>query len=209
MIYKNGIVKGTELNESYANFTVQGSLNIEDNIVSGFSKSNYITIPNMSFGSSTWDVYFSVKTASDINTNQGILSFSSGYTFGFVVAEGDCLISLGEGGSSFSIGEKRVAITANTSYDFKISFDGTAYTLSILENGIYVIKGTINSSTKLPLNLGTMRVGLHRHGNSFFLGTFDLSKFSIVVGEKTIYSPAVNKASISDYQITANEFYEI
>ena len=169
-------------------FEVVGNPVISDSgVASGFSASNYVTKENVIISNNNWEFILRFTT-NDASKNQGILSFSSGYTVGAIInPDGNSFyVSLGQG-SSFNIGEFGFAVSKNKTYTIKIGYDGQKYFISELVNNEFVLRASKVSTLLIPTNLGTLRLGLHRGGGSFLNGSIDLKQFKIYTDNNLVF----------------------
>lgn len=179
----------------YDNYNKAGavSTNIATGLVSGFSASNYLSLPSaFSPNGSTWEYYIKFTTGSDVSTSQGLtsaLGTSNGCT-PFYVDTGNLACFLSSNGSSWDIALKEtvMAVATNTTYKMKAEFTGTAYNWYLWQNDDWSLVKTISSSTATYDGL-TMILGSNRGQNNPFLGTIDLSETYIKINGSIWWSP--------------------
>lgn len=173
------------------NATVVGSPTITDNVVSGFSSSNYLTAPEVfNPGTSPWEMVWSITTSNDFSTTyQEIFAQAN---VGFTAVDGyDLRTDLGRIG--LYVDEKYYLSTTtlqnNTKYLIKMEYTGSFYKLSYsTDNGTNWIEdfniastgiGTPNLST--PQYIG--KWGYNTSPNPF-KGSIDLSQSYIKINGK-------------------------
>lgn len=170
---------GTKLNA-----TVVGNFaRINKGVASGFSKSQYLVLPN-NFdvaGGRTWEMLYKFTTGSDVSTGQ-TLTGTNYYRFDPVcIFLEDAKFGLdfcsGTGTNIFSkTGAYKVL--PNTDYWIKVSFDGSKYALAYSLDGVDYIEDISYATTKVvysqPLTIGIQCASNNGSFSSPFLGTIDL-----------------------------------
>ena len=210
MIYKSGVIKGTEFNEVLQNFTVKGNLVIEDNIASSFSATNHIILPQLPIPQTSYEIlvkFYIINWGSSAGrvlgnsmTNIHSPQLETPHTSR---AKMNCLHpSAAYGWKSFNI---NYTIEKNTWYWAKIVWDGAKTYCYMSSNGVDFTSGGSVAATDCgwdePLCLGYDMTGPLN-------GKIDLNEFYIKMDGKLVYVPALTP-SISSYQFIAEDFYEI
>lgn len=218
-IYKTSIVTATEFNESYSNLIRKGSPIISDSgIASGFSASNYFQL-NKPFNpkSTLWSISVKVTTGV-VNANNYILgNFGNTYTNApqiGVASTANWKIYLPTTNAIGGINATGTyTVLANTDYWLKIYYTGTSYCLDYSLDGInFVTDITLTSAYLLRDVTEGFNIGFNQWSatsTEYWRGSIDLNSLIIRMNDKIVYSPAMNKATVSSYQTTANTFYEI
>ena len=140
------------------NVTVVGSPTINNGVVSGFSSTNYLLLPNtFNPASSVWKKYFKIKTPSDISKNIAIVGSKESQDFQHSAAgisnnaHWTCWLS--SNGTSWDIAkgtEGTYVVQPDTVYWVTLEFTGSAYILKYSLNGIdYIQDVIINTETTI------------------------------------------------------------
>lgn len=193
--------KETEIKQ-VPNGNVVGSPIVINNVMSGFSASNYLILPN-SFNVSQnkkWEIITKVTTGSTIEENASIFaSINDGADALWLETRSSKHWGLAlTSGSGWTIANHAVGsytVQTNTDYWLKLSFNGNAYSLSYSLDGVdYVTDITINSSTSirtLPL-----AVGIVKGGDAWkcpWNGSIDLSQSYITIDSDLWWSGITDK----------------
>lgn len=203
------------------NVTVVGSPTINEGVVSGFSASNYLVLPeNFDVtGGKTWQMFYKIRTGSDVKSIQSvtgtnyyrydpvaILVESSKFELDICSATGTTLFN--KAGT--------YTVLPNTDYWIKMSFDGAKYTFDYSLDGISYINDISYSSTtsvySQPLAIGIQCASSNGSFSSPWLGSIDLSQSYIKINGKEWWhgTKAVeSNSSDYDYYIDRNKAYNI
>ena len=175
------------------NALVIGSPTItKQGVVSGFSTSNYLSLPETfaPVSGNVWEIGFKVTTGSNVTTQQTVLGCTPPNCGGMWLGLGRSStakfdFSAGSGTSSSS--DWNIAshiagsttITTNTTYYIKIVFTGSEYKVLISTNNIDWITDILVTSSVVP-SAYTNRIGIVLSGGSSYvypwLGSIDLSE---------------------------------
>ena len=175
--------------------TVTGTLTNSSGVLSGFSTSNYATLPNnfdVSNGE-TWEMVFNVSTGNDATTNQYFIGSNIAGSYDPVIIgiynnNFAAYINFSSSGPSTAI-TTSVAPQADSEYTIKLEFTGSEYNLYIND----VLSGTVTSSS----NLWTSNIilGVQAYGSSTlsspWLGSIDLNNSYIKIDDKIWWSGLV------------------
>lgn len=174
----------TKSEYTYDNFTTTGSPTISaDGIVSGFSRYNYISLPEIfNPGASTWEQQIKFTTGSSLSySHQRLTGTPTDMKGGAnIVIQSDKLeLWLTSTNNSWNIytGDYPSAsiLQTNTTYWVKLIFDGSKYVLSYSTDGTsFTDIITVNNSTAVT-STQAMSFGAGS-GNSPFYGSIDLSE---------------------------------
>lgn len=182
------------------NINAIGNLINSEGVISGFSTSNYATVPNTFnfLDASTYKVKVKFTTGSNISTVQCI--FNSLYTIFLFIQNGSFKFGLGNG-SSWSILDYSTVISsvsANTEYLFELEFTGTQYLIKLNNELLY----TVTSTNKIGSGSSKFTLGIASDITSPFFGTIDLNSCNISVDDKVAWQgvtyPVIESTS-SDY----------
>lgn len=182
----NDVTKYAHSTFDLSKFTVVGSPNItDDGIASGFTTSDYVSLPSHYTLGTDFVVYFPF-ILSDLTTETNIYRIQSGGTFralvNFVPAYG-VLVNMSDGTNSMSPGGNKYAITtaeltANELYIAVIKLKNQTCHYGCIHNGVYTEAGTIeNFALDMP-EFNTVLIG--KGGTGTFTGSIDLKYFKFV-----------------------------
>lgn len=170
------------------NVTVVGSPTIVDNVVSGFSSANYLTLPELFRPENNpWERVICFTTGSDVANAQMLnyINYASEQVAGAYIQiyQSKMNMQLSSNGSSWDISSNTSAITTllpNTSYYAKLRFTGSEYQMLLSTTGEFkgeeTLEAIVASSTPIyQSNTGADRLG-YRVGSQVFTGSIDLSK---------------------------------
>lgn len=170
------------------NVTVVGNPTIVNNVASGFSTANYLTLPELFRPeNSPWERVICFTTGSNVSNAQ-MLNYinlaSSSVSGAFLsVYASKIYMSLSSNGSSWNIVNDSVGTTTiqpNTTYFIKLRFTGSEYqkwlSMTGKFNGEETLENTVVSSTPIyQANSEKDRLGA-RVDAQVFTGSIDLSK---------------------------------
>lgn len=199
MIYKNGILKGNEFNEIKQNFNIIGNPIISNKILYDTSKNNYVSFNINSSSNITFQIGFKYKTVSQ--AYNGLISKESpGFQF-YTKKDTDSLIM--ELFSNTPI-ITFTDLVDDRDYILSFSYSNSTFTATLYSSVDSVSK--TYSGVDFDMS-GTWRLGITQSGNYGYDGFIYMDKILITSNGKS-YAPAIS-TSVSSYQITCEEFYEI
>ena len=192
-------------------FTIVGNPTItNDGIVSGFSKNDYLYIPNsLSNTYNTFEIMFKFHTAA---TRAGAYIIGGGAnSHNFLIAwtgAGYFSLFLSSDNSTWDVAysvTSKMHVVPNSDYWMKFIFDGTKYIVYISTDGInYSPEILVNSSVKanIPTNLllGCVWGGVTNY-------TYTLSELSIIKDGKEVFNGKKTKIDVikaDNYEITGS-----
>lgn len=205
MIYKNSTICGNEFNEGGANYTLVGSsVQVsDDGIASNFTTTSYIQLPTIYTNRKDFEINLGKIKSPSNNARSIIVGASRGHGFGIGFYNYTIYVtSFSERFATYYTS----ALTANTDYYIKGGVSGSNAYVSYSLNGTdWTTKTAALTNAYTQLN---EFIGVYdgQYPPSY---SIDLKQITFSVDGKVAYAFATNKASISSYQITANEFYEI
>lgn len=180
---------GVFLNKAYpmAKYTVVGSPTIVDGVVSEFSGSNYLSLPNFA-PERSWEICFKVKMGSNVSLAK---YFFGSISYGIVLGNTDnpsgaFKVFLSSNGTSWDIGQLSTSIhnPVNSIRYVKIGFTGTKYYIEQSEDGItYIYRAELNSTKKIysvPIRIGNS----YESSTRYWQGYIDLNKTYIKINNK-------------------------
>ena len=217
MIYKNGIIVSKEFNESFGDYTVIGTPTINGTILTDCSKTSYIKysfpmvirtsdsvvtfcgsyiIPDTSavlwvVNNDYWRIRIEARTSSILFTNSSFAGIKLSYP------------------SNVSIGDKLY---------YRATYTNGAQTLDVYKDEEKILSGTSSHENYDTWNINGEYVKISNICLGGYSGSYstslsgntvqDLADFLVLVDDKPVFFPKI-KPTISNYQTTAIEFYEI
>ena len=194
----------------YNNYNVFGNPTIDTTagIVSGFSTSNYLQLPEaFNPGNNPWEMIIKIRTASDLQAWQEIFHSSvapnnSGrYGISVIVDSGNFELDISTDGSSW-IGSDHgtFVLSENTNYWVKVGWNSNEYYLEYSTNGAdYIRDITYTVSNNLP-NLTNSWIGIYRNSDYMYpmLGSIDLSESYIKINNEIWWQGA--NSTVKEHQ---------
>lgn len=174
-----------ERTEIVPNVTVVGSPTINNGVVSGFSTSNYASLPtNVSLGND-FEIMVKAVTGNDATSEQKLMMGRGEQYLGLGIRSTGVLdCNIGDGTQWLNPITTSIALTPNTVYWFKIIFNGSRYSFFYSTDGVTFIEcAYLESSTIIPNNL--LRFGVGRSENAPWLGSIDLNESYIKINGET------------------------
>lgn len=174
-----------------ANVTCYAITPSDDFVLSGFSASKYVTLPDsFSPENNTWEMVFKITTAGVSGQQQFLGGIDSQYAGVEAAVEGGKFeVWIGSStSSSYNIANGKTGtytVLANTTYWVKIAFDGSVYTLAYSLNGKdYTIDITVSSTVAIAS--AKKALGLDKNSADYiWTGSIDLKECYINInGER-------------------------
>lgn len=188
-------------------YAVNGSLTNSDNVFSGFSIENYISlneyfIPNKN----SWEITTKITTAETLSaTNHifGIDDFS--LMVGINIDTNTFLLTVGNNTASWNIGYVvgTHSVQVSTNYWLRVKFTGTAYVLEYSTNGTDYTQDVVIESTE-NLLAGILNFGLYSPETYYFEGSIDLNATQIKINSELWWSNATDKDVLTGFSDTTN-----
>ena len=161
-----------------ANYNIVGTPTINDNIVSGFSSSNYLTLKKPFKPEGAWEIVLKFKMNESVGREQGLFGYNGTGLFKICIGGNNrVILSLATVNYDWNIGEitGTTDIELNRYYWVKAEFTGSVYKLSLSIDGIaYNLEGTLET-TSVPVFPDTTFIGVANHTYNSFMGSIDLS----------------------------------
>lgn len=201
------------------NVTKVGNPTISNGVASGFSISNYLTLPekyDLLIGNKTWEFYGKFTTSNNVTTTQYFFCLGSmggvyqhGLRFG--VYNGYANLSIGQGSNqSLSLNTQSGTILSNSTYTFKCNFTGTSYNIYLSNGDILpeIPTATLESNKSLVASSTysvSSKLGVRETYNDGsvqdpWLGSIDLKKCYIKINNEDIWHGTfVEESTESDY----------
>lgn len=174
------------------NIDITGSLTNTDGILSGFSLTNYATLPttfNPRSGNN-WEIVLKVKTGASFSGNDTILCRTKNSYYGLRIqresSSGHIYVGISTNGTSTSGNiTGTTVLQINTTYWIKVTYNGSnQYALLLSTDGVNYasegsanISGSIYNDTTNPTYLGVHTISTDRIWN----GTIDLNECYIKI----------------------------
>lgn len=192
------------LEPKYNNISIVGSPTINDNIVSGFSSSNYLTLNNSLVSKNNATYVFKVTLPTSITSNQCVFEQSYFANLEFRSATQD-FRAFNWGASQYAY---IMAPELGKTYWFKINVNGDVKTYSYSEDGIdYTTAYTMNDNGT-NTTTGNFYIGETSRLGNIFQGSIDLSECYIEANDSkfnlsdTTYVKQWNLNKVGDVQVS-------
>lgn len=185
----------------YDNYTIVGSptVNTSTGVVSGFSASNYLTLPlSLNPADKPWEVRLKFMTSNDVNSSQGLFQTIKAYSdagqYGIIVMiyQGKLDLSISVDGTSWLFDTSGThTLSSNTLYWVKFGWTGSEYYLDYSTDGInYVRDVTENSTNPAYSSSNYTLLGIYSWiSKDSFRGTIYLSETYIKVNNSLWWNP--------------------
>lgn len=185
----------------YSNFNVVGSptVNPYTGEVSGFSSSNYLTLPqSLNPLDNHWEAKLKFRTSSNVTSAQGLFQTITAYSdagqYGIclIIYQGKLSFSISTDGTSWLFDTSGTHnLSSNTTYWIKFGWTGTEYYLDYSTDGTnYTRDITENSTTPAYSSSNYTLLGIYSwRSRDSFIGTLDLSDCYITVNNSTWWNP--------------------
>ena len=186
--------------------TTVGSLTNNNCVLSGFSASNYVTLPNTFAPSGNWEYVICFKTGNDVTTTQTIACNTVSYWgYGVGLVNGRFRIGLSSTATDFDIThDTNSSISANTKYYVKTIFNGSNYTCSYsTDNKQWTQIFSVNSTAKIKGGVARLGVG---DGNNYPFGGFIYLEESYINLDGQRWWTG---ADVIDVNVNGHKFYPI
>lgn len=191
--------------EDVYNVNIVGSLTNNNGVLSGFSASNYATLPyTFNPSNSNWEVVVPITTASSF-TNSGIFASTNNSTFVGIhlqlLTDGKLHLYLSSDGTSHNLASNVAGastLSANTKYWIKVAFNGVSYNVYSSTtgdfNGEEVTEITVNSSATLcPMTITELGENPDTRYSNPFNGSIDLNGCYINIDGQRWWSGVTEK----------------
>lgn len=185
---------------AYSNFTVVGSpiVSVSSGVVSGFSSSSYLTLPQ-SFNpvDKPWEVKLRFTTFNDVNSSQGLFQTITAYSdagqYGIclMIYQGKLDLSISANGTSWLFDTRGThTLSTNTTYWLKSGWTGTEYYIDYSTDGANYIRDVTENSTTPVFSLSNYTLlGIYSwRVKDYFRGMLDLSESYIKVNNSIWWS---------------------
>lgn len=191
----------------YDNYTIVGSptVNTSTGVVSGFSASNYLTLPlSLNPADKPWEVKLKFTTSNDVNSAQGIFQTITAYSVNgqygicFMIFEGKLDLGVSIDGTSWLFDTRGThTLSTNTTYWVKFGWTGTEYYVDYSTDGTnYTRDITENSTTPVYSSSNYTLLGIYSwRVKDSFRGALDLSDCYITVNNSIWWNPRVIQAT--------------
>lgn len=175
------------------NFNIAGSLSFTNGVLSGFSASNYATLPAaFNPGSEPWEMVWNATTGASTNVDTRICSINNVYGVHFGIQnDSHWKIWLSTSGTSWDLANGQpgtYTLLPNTTYWVKIAWDGSNYTVAYSltgEAGSYITDITVASTSPLQFTGNTAGIGNLPLGNAPWDGSINLKNSYIKINDET------------------------
>lgn len=172
---------------TFPDVTIYGQPTINGAQIGNFSAQNYLQLPFVvDFAGRPWQIDFAFTTGTDVQTQQNILD--SRFGLAFAIAQGKLEIALSSNGTSWNLGAHfgTLAITPETSYKVRMTFDGTQYEVKVSTNGSDYVSDIVVTSTE-SLAPKQMLIGVSPDGSHAFGGSVNLAHATLIISGKPVW----------------------
>lgn len=174
------------------NINLIGGVGFNNGVLSGFSTSNYATLPQIfNPGSNPWEMVWKITTGGNL-VNQTIVGRIEGQQLAIDIGNSKFRISVSSNGTSWDVVNNQTGtytVLTNTTYWVKVSFTGTSYTLAYSLTGepqSYITDITVSSSTPVFIpDSPNIYLGRDNSGENIMSGTIDLNESYININGQT------------------------
>lgn len=167
----------------FPNATIIGEPTINNGQITDFSPTNYLQFPfEFETKGRTWSLNGSFHTGNNVTTQQNIIDSLA--SIALAVRNGRLVMALSTNGTTFDLGEhiSMSDIEPNTTYFFRITFSGVAYTLSLSTDKIdYMPEAIVESSTPIASKPMTISSAGHPFSSIINLNDWDLTVANTLV----------------------------
>lgn len=175
------------------NYSIVGSPTITDGVVSNFSGSNYIQLPEVAdfHSADSWEFKTKV-TVGSTNTNQKIC-YISGLNFG-ITSGGYLHIWLRNGNNSSWLYDTNIVSASSMSNPtwIKVTFTGSQFSVSTSSDGSnYTVKWSASNSTKIANASSNVDIG--NNSGEYWRGSIDLKETQISLNGSVFWKAYENK----------------
>ena len=176
-------------------YTPEGSIAstiTADGIASGFSESNYLTLPyQYSDNVINYVEKITFTTASDVTTRQPIrgINENANKGIGITINSGKMNYRIGTG-TSWQQSDSTVSVSTNTTYTVEFTQTSTTTTFKLYsENGALLDTTSVNHVNLLyaEIVLGINKIW----SNEYFRGSIDLKEYKIYLDGDLVYQPCL------------------
>lgn len=190
-----------------ANVKKVGSLTDTSNVLSGFSASDYAVLPQEVSLGDNFEIQIKVTTGSDVSGNQKVIAASEDNLFVLGLYQSGFDFNIGDGTQWFNPTTLIQSLDANTTYWFKLTFNGARYSLVYSTNGEDFSEcAYIDTTYQIPTI--ALKIGENFYNNSPWLGSIDLNECYINTNGQRYWS-GVNPVPFTDeaqWQATVNQY---
>ena len=199
------------------NINLIGGVGFNNGVLSGFSTSNYATLPQIfNPGSNPWEMVWKITTGGNL-VNQTIVGRIEGQQLAIDIGNSKFRISVSSNGTSWDVVNNQTGtytVLTNTTYWVKVSFTGTSYTLAYSLTGepqSYITDITVSSSTPVFIpDSPNIYLGRDNGGENIMSGTIDLNSSYININGRTWWKwNGVTEAGYSWQEFPAAKIGEV
>ena len=179
------------------NYTVVGSPTIVDGVVSGFSGSDYLTIPSAISTASNFEICVKI----DENSTSGDTCYPLGtdVPYGITFSTNAARLYLSSNGSSWDMAGEQTDINLPNNCYARVRFDGAKYIYDYsLDKTSWIVINTVNNSTKINSAISNIKLG-GWWGAYYFTGSIDLNNTYIKVNGQALFGNCPVEVKHIDY----------
>lgn len=167
----------------FPNATIVGNLNINHGQVSGFSRENYLILPfAFNVSGKAFELNLAFTTGSDISAPQNIIG--SKFCLAAFIQDGKLNTRISTSGNTWEISEESsFAISPNTTYYIKLSYDRLQYKLQYSLDGKSYSQDWVEVNPNEPEE-GLVYIGVGNNFNNPFKGIVNLNKCELLINNQ-------------------------
>lgn len=170
------------------NVSLVGNVQDNDGVLSNFSTSNYAQLPSQINLGSNFEIVLKITTGETINTTQYFIGNAN--CFQIYLSDSLFTLDIGDGTVWTTAATQGIhAVSSNTTYYLKLTFDGSVYKLFISTDGdSYVEDISVEDSTLLPSHIFAIGYTLGSTSALSFEGSIDLNECYINKSGQRVWS---------------------
>lgn len=167
----------------YPNATIKGDLNINHGQISGFSNENYLILPFIfDVTGKAFELNLAFTTGDDVTLPQNVIG--SKFCLAAYIQNGKLTTRISTSGTNWEISkESSLAVTPNTTYYIKLSYDRLQYKLQYSLDGKSYTQDWVEVNPNTPKE-GLVYIGVGNNFNNPFGGIINLNKCEILINNQ-------------------------
>lgn len=170
----------------FPNMTIVGTPTIQNGQVSNFTLDDYLEFPFLvDFRGRPFEINFAFTTGNNVTIQQNILDSSFGLAL--AIKNGKTLMAISYNGTTWSNQfTGNINIEPNTTYVYKISWNGMLYKVQYY-NGSEYVNDFYFTSTQQPYPK-QMFIGVSKLSNNYFEGSINLNYANLIVDGNVVWT---------------------
>lgn len=170
----------------FPNLTIVGTPTIQNGQVSNFTMNDYLEFPFLvDFRNRPFEINFAFTTGNNVTTQQNILD--SAFGLALAIKNGKVLMAISYNGTTWANQYTgNLTIEPNTTYVYRISWNGMLYKIQYY-NGAEYVNDFYFASTQQPFPK-QMFIGVSKLSDNYFEGSINLNYANLKIDENVIWS---------------------